>query len=82
MVVFFVRKDDEEVKNGRYSMIFYDLDLNMKNEINVTDSIVEPRSGEGVFSKSLYLKDEYAAFVYFLKGYDNTLVYFKILKFS
>ena len=82
LVVFFVRKDDEEVKNGRYSMIFYDLDLNMKNEINVTDSIVEPRSGEGVFSKSLYLKNEYAAFVYFLKGYDNTLVYFKILKFS
>ena len=83
IVVFFMRKSDEDVKDARYAMVFYDLDLNFKNEINITDdNITEPRSGEGVFSKSLYLKEDYAAFVYFTKGYDETKIPFNILKFK
>ena len=82
LVIFFLRKADEEFKDGKYAIIFYDLDLNLKNEINITDIITEPRSGDGVFSKCLYLKEKYAAFIYFTKGYDATTILFNILKFD
>ena len=82
LVVFFLKKADEEVKDGQYAIMFYDLDLNEKNEKIFTENITEPRSGEGVFFKCLYLKEEYATFVYFTKGYDDTKIPFDILKFT
>ena len=82
LVVFFLKKADEDVINARYAIIFYDLDLNEKNEIIFTENITEPRSGDGVFFKCLYLKEEYASFIYFTKGYDNTKISFDILKFT
>ena len=82
IVVFFVKKVDDEVKNGKYSMIFYDFDLNKKNEIEFANQIEEPRSGEGVFSKCLYLKENYGAFIYYTKGYDDIKIPFEIYKFT
>ena len=82
LVVFFLKKADNNLLNGQYAMHFYDLDLNKKNEIIFSENITDPRSGDGVFFKCLYLKEEYASFVYFTKGYDETKVSFDVSKFS
>ena len=82
LVVFFLKKADNNLLNGQYAMHFYDLDLNKKNEIIFSENITDPRSGDGVFFKCVYLKEEYASFVYFTKGYDETKVSFNVSKFS
>ena len=44
---------------AKYAIIFYDYDLNEKNEIMLLSGaeIVDPRAGDGIFFKGLYLKD-------------------------
>ena len=82
LVVFYLKKADDQLVNGKYALKFYDLDLTEKNEIIVSENITDPRSGDGVFFKCVYLKEEYASFVYFTKGYDDTKVSFNVSKFS
>ena len=83
LVIFFVKKSDDDVQDGKYAIAFYDLNLNLKSEqILDENNITDPRSGEGVFSKCVHLKDKYGAFVYFTKGYNEVKVCFKILEFS
>ena len=63
LVVFYVAKINDN--SGKYVIKFYDYDLNEKNN---TISLSEPPSNsnkEGVFFKSLYLKEKYAAFIFF-----------------
>ena len=60
-------------------MIFYDYDLNEKIEVIIsTDNVEQPRPGDRVFFKGLYLKEKNSAFIYFTKGYDATKIKFNI----
>ena len=82
LVLFYMKTMEtvQKVFNGaKYAIKFYDYDLNEKNEIIISqNNITQPRSGEGVFFKGLYLKDNYAAFIYYTKGYDDTIIQFNI----
>ena len=83
LVVLYMKRIDEDFKFTKFTVIFYDFDLTEKNEITMIDSnIDDPRSGTGLFFKGLYLKENYAAFFYFLKGYDQTKIQFDISSLS
>ena len=79
LVVFYLKSYGTNYVDAKYAIIFYDYDLNEKNEIIITnDYISDSRSGEGVFFKGLCIKGDYAAFIYYLKGYDDTKIQFNI----
>ena len=83
LVLFYLKSVDnpnqKEFNNAKYAIRFYDYDLTLKNEVIISNNYVDqPRSGEGLFFKGLHLKDNYAAFLYFTKGYDNTKIKFNI----
>ena len=79
LVTLYMKRADNTNTTAKYSMIFYDYDLNEKNEVVIsTNNVEDPRTGEGVFFKGLYLKEKYAAFIYFTKGYDTTKIRFTI----
>ena len=72
LVTLYMKRADNTNQTAKYSMIFYDYDLNEKNEVVIsTNNVEDPRPGDGVFFKGLYLKGKYAAFIYFTKGYTN-----------
>ena len=78
LVVFYMKRVDTDGNNlhAKYAIIFYDYDLNEKNEIMLLSGaeIVDPRAGDGIFFKGLYLKDNIAALLYFTKGLGTTKV--------
>ena len=79
LVVFYMKRTDTSNENAKYAIIFYDLDLNQINENIISqNNITQPRPGDGVFMKGFYLKEKYAAFLYFTKGYDATTIQFNI----
>ena len=79
LVVFYMKRVDASNLIAKFAIIFYDLDLNEKNEIIISkNNIEDPRPGDGVFLKGLFLKDNYAAFIYFTKGYDSTKIQFNV----
>ena len=82
LVVFYMKRVDTDDNNlhAKYAIIFYDYDLNEKNEIILlsNNEITEPRAGDGIFYKGLYLKEDYAAFIYFTKGLGTTKIKFTI----
>ena len=78
IVVFFLKRadaSDQEYTNGKYSIAFYEYDLTKKNEEEVTDSLGELNSGNGIFFRSVWLKGRWAAFLYFRKKDGNELVF-------
>ena len=82
LVLFYLKSVDNPVKkfnHAKFAIKFYDFDLNEINEIIISQNYIDqPRSGEGIFFKGLYLKEDYASFIYYLKGYDNTIIQFNI----
>ena len=83
LVVLYMKRLDADFKFTKFTIIFYDFDLTEKNEITMIDNnIDDPRSGTGLFFKGLYLKESYAAFMYFLKGYDQTKIQVDISSLS
>ena len=72
LVTLYMKRADNTNQTAKYSMIFYDYNLDEKNEVVIsTNNVEDPRPGDGVFFKGLYLKGKYAAFIYFTKGYTN-----------
>ena len=79
LVVFYMKRMDATNLVAKYAIIFYNFDLVEKNEIIISQNNIEqPRAGDGLFFKGLYLKENYAAFIYFTKGYDATKIQFNI----
>ena len=80
IVVFYIKSSGTDYVTGKYAILFYDYDLNEKNEIFImgNDNINQPRSGDGLFFKGLFIKDNYAAFIYYTKGFDDTKIQFNI----
>ena len=74
IVIFFLKKTDNQFQNAIYSISFYNYNLSFHNEIN-KENIESPNSGDGVFFRSFLIKDRLAAFLYFLEKYGK---YFKL----
>ena len=78
IVVFFLKKNDEEVKDARYTIAFYNYNLEHRNEI-VFDWVVsewvvsEPNSGNGIFFFCLHLHWRRGAYIYFKDKYGEDL---------
>jgi hypothetical protein len=70
LVLFYLKSVDNpvtEFNNAKFAIKFYDFDLNEINEIIISQNYIDqPRSGEGIFFKGLYLKEDYASFIYYL----------------
>ena len=81
LVVFFLK--DKNNKN-KYKIRIHDLTtLNQTEEKTIEDIETDNmKSGEGIFFKSLYLKEEYAAFLYFIDKDDGKSIKLKILKIN
>ena len=79
LVVFYMKRMDDSNLIAKYAIIFYNFDLVEINEIIISENNIEdPRAGDGLFFKGLYLKENYAAFIYFTKGYDSTKIQFNV----
>jgi hypothetical protein len=78
LVVFFLKD------NIKYKIRIHDLTTLNQIEEKTIDNIGTDKmnSGEGIFFKSLYLKDEYAAFLYFINKNDGESIKLKILKIN
>ena len=82
LALFYMKSVNNAVKSfihAKFAVKFYDFDLNEKNEIFLTtNDISDPRNSEGVFFKGLYLKEDYAALLYYVKGLGNTIIQFDV----
>ena len=64
ILFLFYMKSGQNNNRAVYSMMFYDYDLKLHNEFQL-DVRKEPVPRSGLFFKGLYLKENYAAFVYY-----------------
>ena len=82
IVLFYLKSFDanfKDFKNAKYAIKFYDYNLNEKNEIVLSENYVsDPKIGEGMFFKGLYIKENYAAFLYYTKGTEETFIQFNV----
>ena len=79
LVVFYMKRVDTNNQIAQYAFIFYDYNLNQKNEKLLSGNDIEdPRAGEGIFFKGLSLKNNYASFIYYTKGLGTTKIKFEI----
>ena len=76
IVVFFLKAVDNEYKNAKYYISFYQYNLDLRNSIE-KDYVEEPNSGEGIFFRGFYLHDRWCAFIYF-KDRDGKNLQFEI----
>jgi hypothetical protein len=72
IVVFFLKKIDADFVDSRYTLAFYNYDLEWKNEED-KGFVSKPESGNGIFFRSFLIKDKWAAFIYFPDKSGNTL---------
>ena len=73
IVVFFLKKNDEEVKDARYTIAFYNYNLEHRNEIVFDWVVSEPNSGTGIFFRCLHLHWRRGAYIYFKDKYGEDL---------
>ena len=73
IVVFFLKADDNEYKNARYTIAFYNYNLDHRNEIVFDWVVNEPNSGNGIFFRCFHLRWRRGAFIYFKDKYGNDL---------
>ena len=82
LVLFYLKclnTEEKKFENAKYSIRFYNYDLVLKNEIIISENdITEPRSGDGLFFKGFHLKNDYASFIYYTKGYNDLTIQFNI----
>ena len=64
-----------------YASLFYDDDLNYKNEMKFSD-VDNIGDGWGLFNKGIHVKDNYAAFVYFRDGKDKKSLKFRFMVYE
>ena len=74
IVVFFLKKADEEYTNAYYTLAFFNYDLEWKCEVQ-KNWVSEPHSGDGIFFRSFLIKDRWAAFLYFTDKSGNKLTF-------
>ena len=84
LIVFFVLKTNtvDRKDYGKYCIRFYDYDLNLKKEKNLTDELTNLYPGSGLFFKSFYLKEKFAAFIYFTDKDNGRFLTLKIMELS
>ena len=73
IVVFFLKADDEEYKDARYTIAFYNYNLEHRNEIVFDWVVSEPNSGNGIFFRCFHLKWRIGAYIYFKDKWGNDL---------
>ena len=73
IVVFFLKADDNEYKNARYTIAFYNYNLEHRNEIVFDWVVSEPNSGNGIFFRCFHLKWRYGAYIYYKDKWGNDL---------
>ena len=82
IVLFYLKSFDanfKDFKNAKYAIKFYDYNLDEINEIVLSENYVSnPKIGEGMFFKGLYIKENYAAFLYYTKGTEETFIQFNV----
>ena len=73
IVVFFLKKNDNEFKDARYTIAFYNYNLEHRNEIVFDWVVSEPNRGNGIFFRCLHLRWRRGAYVYFKDKYGTDL---------
>ena len=70
LIVFFVYRTKTKDKK-EYTIRFYDYDSNLRNEKEITGEL-NLNPGNGLFFKSFYLKENFAALIYFTGNNNGT----------
>ena len=73
IVVFFLKADDDTYTNARYTIAFYNYNLEHRNEIVFDWVVSEPNSGNGIFFRCFHLKWRIGAYIYFKDKYGTDL---------